>query len=120
MDLKAKKRLVRAKKKRKIRGVVSGSAERPRLSVFKSARHIYVQAIDDVEQKTLAAASSLEKGFSLSSGGNRAAAREVGKLIAERLIAGKITQAVFDRNGFVYHGRIKELADGAREAGLKF
>jgi large subunit ribosomal protein L18 len=120
VDLKAKKRLVRTKKKRKIRGIVSGSADRPRLSVFKSARHIYVQAIDDDRQMTLAAASSLEKDFPLSSGGNRAGAKEVGKLIAERLKAGDITQVVFDRNGFVYHGRVKELADGAREGGLKF
>ncbi len=120
MDLKKKKRLVRAKKKRKIRGIISGTAERPRLSVFRSARHIYVQAIDDAEQKTLASASSLEKGFPLATGGNRAAAREVGKMIAERLLAGNIEKAVFDRNGFVYHGRVKELAEGAREAGLKF
>ncbi|MEA3347712.1 MAG: 50S ribosomal protein L18 [Pseudomonadota bacterium] len=120
MDLKAKKRLIREKKKRKIRGSISGSSERPRLSVFKSAKNIYVQAIDDVEQRTLAAASSKEKGFSLASGGNRAAAKEVGRLIAERLQANDIKDVVFDRNGFIYHGRIKELAEGAREAGLKF
>ena len=120
MDMKARKRVVREKKKRRIRGIISGSAERPRLSVFKSARHIYVQAIDDVEQRTLATASSLEKDFSLASGGNKAAAKEVGRLIAERLQASNIKEAVFDRNGFIYHGRIKEVADGAREAGLKF
>ena len=120
MDLKAKKRLIREKKKRKIRGSISGSPERPRLSVFKSAKNIYVQAIDDVEQKTLASASSKEKDFSLASGGNRAAAKEVGRLIAERLQSDNIKDVVFDRNGFIYHGRIKELADGAREAGLKF
>jgi large subunit ribosomal protein L18 len=118
--MKARKRVVREKKKRRIRGIISGSAERPRLSVFKSARHIYVQAIDDVEQRTLAMASSLEKDFSLASGGNKAAAKEVGRLIAERLQASNIKEAVFDRNGFIYHGRIKEVADGAREAGLKF
>jgi len=120
VDMKARKRIVREKKKRKIRGIVSGSAERPRLSVFRSARHIYVQAIDDVAQKTLTTASSLEKDFSLASGGNKAAAKEVGRLIAERLQAKDIKEVVFDRNGFIYHGRIKEVADGAREAGLKF
>jgi len=120
VDMKARKRVVRQKKKRKIRGIISGCAERPRLSVFRSARHIYVQAIDDVERKTLAMASSLEKDFPLASGGNKAAAKEVGRLIAERLKASDIKEAVFDRNGFIYHGRIKEVADGAREAGLKF
>lgn len=120
MDLKARKRLIREKKKRKIRGTISGSPERPRLSVFKSSKNIYVQAIDDVDQRTLASASSKEKEFSLASGGNRAAAKEVGRLIAERLQANNIKDVVFDRNGFIYHGRIKELADGAREAGLKF
>ncbi|MCD6430142.1 MAG: 50S ribosomal protein L18 [Deltaproteobacteria bacterium] len=120
MDLKARKRVIREKKKRKIRGTISGTTERPRLSVFKSAKNIYVQAIDDVQQKTLAAASTKEKGFSLASGGNRAAAKEVGRLIAERLQASDIKDVVFDRNGFIYHGRVKELAQGAREAGLKF
>ncbi|MEA3334209.1 MAG: 50S ribosomal protein L18 [Pseudomonadota bacterium] len=120
MDLKAKKRVIREKKKRKIRSTISGSAVRPRLSVFKSAKNIYIQAIDDVQQTTLASASTLEKEFSLSTGGNRAAAKEVGRLIAERLQASNIKDVVFDRNGFIYHGRIKELADAAREAGLKF
>ena len=120
MDLKARKRVIREKKKRKIRGTISGTTERPRLSVFKSAKNIYVQAIDDVQQKTLAAASTKEKGFSLASGGNRAAAKEVGRLIAERLQASDIKDVVFDRNGFIYHGRVKELAQAAREAGLKF
>ncbi len=120
MDLKARKRVIREKKKRKIRGTISGTTERPRLSVFKSAKNIYVQAIDDVQQKTLASASTKEKGFSLTTGGNCAAAKEVGRLIAERLQAGEIKNVVFDRNGFIYHGRIKELAEAAREAGLKF
>jgi len=120
VDLKTKKRLVREKKKRRIRGIISGSAKRPRLSVFKSAKHIYVQAIDDEQGRTMAAASSVEKGFTLASGGNRAAAKEVGRMIAERLQAESVKEVVFDRNGFIYHGRIKELADGAREAGLKF
>ena len=120
MDLKAKKRIIREKKKRKIRSTISGTTERPRLSVFKSAKNIYVQAIDDEQQKTIASASTKEKGFSLNSGGNCAAAKEVGKLIAERLQASQIKAAVFDRNGFIYHGRVKELAQAAREAGLKF
>ena len=120
MNLKAKKRIIREKKKRKIRSTINGTNECPRLSVFKSAKNIYVQAIDDEQQKTLASASTKEKGFSLDSGGNCAAAKEVGKLIAERLQASQIKDAVFDRNGFIYHGRIKELAQAAREAGLKF
>ncbi len=120
MDLKAKKRILREKKKRKIRSTVNGTLERPRLSVFKSARNIYVQAIDDVQQKTLASASTKEKDFSLPNGGNCTAAKEVGKLIAERLQASNIKDVVFDRNGFIYHGRIKDLAQAAREAGLKF
>ncbi|MBN2705686.1 MAG: 50S ribosomal protein L18 [Deltaproteobacteria bacterium] len=120
MDLKKRKRLVRERKKRKIRGVVSGSSARPRLSVFKSLNNIYVQAIDDEAQVTLAAASTKDKNFGGSSGGNRAAAKEIGRLIAERLQAKAIKSVVFDRNGFVYHGRIRELAEGAREAGLEF
>lgn len=120
MDRKARKRVIREKKKRKIRGTISGSIERPRLSVFKSAKNIYVQAIDDVHQKTVASASTKEKGFTLSTGGNCAAAKEVGRLIAERLQASEVKEVIFDRNGFIYHGRVKELAQAAREAGLKF
>lgn len=120
MDLNKRKRLIRERKKKKIRGVVSGSGLRPRLSVYKSLNNIYVQAIDDERQQTLAAASTKEKDFSLEEGGNRAAAKEVGRLIAERLQAQKIKNVVFDRNGYVYHGRVRELAEGAREAGLEF
>jgi len=120
VDLKAKKRILREKKKKKIRNTVNGTIERPRLSVFRSAKNIYVQAIDDVQQKTLASASTKEKDFTLPNGGNCAAAKEVGKLIAERLQASNIQDVVFDRNGFIYHGRIKDLAQAAREAGLKF
>ena len=120
MDLIKKKRVVRDKKKRKIRGTVNGTAECPRLSVFRSSKNIYVQAIDDLSAKTVASASSKEKDFSLPSGGNRKAAKEVGRLIAERLLALDIKTAAFDRNGFIYHGRIKELANAAREGGLKF
>ncbi|MCK5680254.1 50S ribosomal protein L18 [bacterium] len=115
-----RKRIVREKKKRKIRGTINGTAMRPRLTVFRSSKNIYVQAVDDVSMKTLASASSMEKGFEPASGGNRVGAKEVGRLIAERLLALDIKDAAFDRNGFIYHGRIKELAAAAREGGLKF
>ncbi len=120
MDSVKRKRIVRAKKKRKIRGTISGTAECPRLSVFRSSKNIYVQAIDDLSEKTLASASSKDKDFSLASGGNRKAAKEVGRMIAERLLALNIKDAAFDRNGFIYHGRVKDLADAAREGGLNF
>lgn len=115
-----RKRVVREKKKRKIRGTINGTVGCPRLSVFRSSKNIYVQAIDDINQKTLASASSKEKAFELAYGGNCKAAKEVGRLIAERLLALDIKAAAFDRNGFIYHGRIKELAVAAREGGLKF
>ena len=115
-----RKSVVRAKKKRKIRGTINGTADCPRLSVFRSSKNIYVQAVDDISEKTLTSASSKEKDFTLASGGNRKAAKEVGRLIAERLLALDIKDAAFDRNGFIYHGRIKELAEAAREGGLKF
>lgn len=120
MDSIKRKRVVREKKKRKIRGTINGTAACPRLSVFRSSKNIYIQAIDDVNQTTLAAASSKEKGFELAYGGNNKAAKEVGRLIAERLLALDIKAVAFDRNGFIYHGRIKELATAAREGGLKF
>lgn len=112
----------RVKTRRRIRGSVSGTTERPRLSVFRSLNHTYVQAIDDVSGNTLAAASSLdaECRAKLSTGGNLDAAKVVGAAIATRLLAKGVTAAVFDRGGFRYHGRIKALADAAREAGLQF
>ncbi|MCE1172274.1 MAG: 50S ribosomal protein L18 [Azovibrio sp.] len=112
----------RAKTKARIRGRVSGTAERPRLTIFKSLKRIYVQAIDDAKGVTLAAASTLEKDVmgDLKSGSNIAAAKVVGASIAARLLEKGITTVVFDRNGYVYHGRVKALADSAREAGLKF
>jgi large subunit ribosomal protein L18 len=112
----------RVKTRRRIRGRVSGTTERPRLSVFRSLNHTYVQAIDDVSGNTLAAASSLdaECRAKLSTGGNLDAAKVVGAAIATRLLAKGVTAAVFDRGGFRYHGRIKALADAAREAGLQF
>ena len=107
---------------RRVRKKLSGSPERPRLAVFRSHQHIYVQVIDDAEQHTLVSASSLEPELKskLASGGNIAAAVEVGKLIAERAKAKGIETVVFDRGGNLYHGRVQALADAAREAGLVF
>lgn len=106
---------------RRIRGRVNGSSERPRLSVFRSHQHIYAQVIDDTQQQTLVAASTLEPALkSLNSGATCEASVEVGKLIAQRLIEKGISKVVFDRGGNLYHGRIKALAEAAREAGLDF
>jgi len=106
----------------RVRKKVLGTAERPRLCVFRSLRHIYVQVIDDRSGRTLAAASTLsaELKSDLKSKRDKAAAQAVGKLVAEKTKAAGITRVVFDRNGFLYHGRIKALADAAREAGLDF
>ena len=109
----------RLKRHARVRGKISGTAECPRLDVFRSNSNIYAQLIDDVNGVTLAAASSKEKDFGIS-GGNAEGARKVGKLIAERAVSKGITEVVFDRGGYVYHGRVKELAEGAREGGLKF
>jgi len=111
--------------KLRLRRRLSGSGQRPRLSVFRSLAHIYAQVIDDMSGQTLVAASSVEasvKGTlpAKARGGNLAGAQAVGKLVAERALAKGITQVVFDRNGFLYHGRIRAVAEGAREAGLKF
>ena len=108
----------RIKRHSRVRGKISGTAERPRLSVFRSEKNIYAQIIDDVAGNTLVAASSVEKDF--GPGSNKEAARKVGKLIAERAVAKGIEEVVFDRGGYIYHGRVKELAEGAREGGLKF
>jgi len=107
---------------RRIRKRISGTPERPRLSVYRSEKHIYAQIIDDVAGRTIVAASTVEKELreKLQKTWNVAAAKEVGKLIAERAIAKGVKEVVFDRGGFKYHGRIKALADAAREAGLKF
>ncbi len=104
----------------RIRKNMSGTAERPRLSVYRSLNHIGVQLIDDANGHTLAAASTVEKSLRGNAGGNVAAAREIGKLIAERAKEKGIEQVVFDRGGYIYHGRVKGLAEAAREAGLKF
>ncbi|MBK9153583.1 MAG: 50S ribosomal protein L18 [Chloracidobacterium sp.] len=101
----------------RIRKKVRGTADRPRLAVYRSLNHIYAQVIDDVAGKTLATASTAEKAFS-GSGGNVAAASAVGKTIAERAMAAGVSSVVFDRGGYVYHGRVKALIDATREAGL--
>ena len=111
---------VRVRIHERIRHRVHGTEERPRLAVFRSLKHIYVQVIDDKRGQTLAAASSGEKSGPVKSGGNVAGAKEIGKLIAQRAQAKGIKKVVFDRGGYLYHGRIKALADAAREAGLEF
>jgi len=111
----------RIKRKGTIRKRITGTAERPRLSVFRSAKHVYAQAIDDTTGRVLAAASDTEPGLkSALTGPKKERARQIGKAIGEKLMALKVTTVVFDRNGFIYHGRVKEVADGAREAGLQF
>ncbi|MDR2909692.1 MAG: 50S ribosomal protein L18 [Oscillospiraceae bacterium] len=109
----------RLKRHGRIRNKIDGTAARPRLNVFRSARHIYAQLIDDAAGVTLGAASSLEKDFE-GVGCNKEAARRVGAKIAEVAKAKGIEEVVFDRGGYIYHGRVKELAEGAREGGLKF
>jgi large subunit ribosomal protein L18 len=105
----------------RIRKKMQGTAERPRLNVYRSLNHIYVQVIDDLHGQTLVSASSAEgKKEERRSGGNVAAAKTVGKVVAERLKAKGVNKVVFDRGGYIYHGRVKALADAAREAGLQF
>ncbi len=103
----------------RVRGKISGTPERPRLNVFRSTKHIYAQLIDDVNGVTLVSASTMEKDFT-EYGGNKEAARKVGQIVGARALEKGIQEVVFDRGGFVYQGRIKELAEGARESGLKF
>ena len=117
---KSSKNDVRTRIHTRIRLKMRGSEQRPRLAVFRSLKHIYAQVIDDRAGKTLAAASSGEKSSSVKSGGNLAGAKEIGKLIAERAKTKGISKVVFDRGGYLYHGRVKALADAAREAGLEF
>ena len=119
MVAKKDKNAARLKRHARVRGKISGTAARPRLAVFRSLNHISAQVIDDVKGVTLAAASSVEKDFGMT-GGNKAAARKVGELIAKRAAEKGITEVVFDRGGYVYHGRVKALAEGAREGGLQF
>ena len=104
----------------RIRKKLQGTSERPRLNVYRSVNHIYAQVIDDLKGVTIASASTVEGKGSTKKGGNLAAAKEIGKTIAERAKQKGISAVVFDRGGYLYHGRIKALADSAREAGLKF
>ena len=109
----------RIKRHNRVRNKISGTPERPRLNVFRSAKHIYAQLIDDINGVTLVAASSLEKDFE-GNGGNKEAAKKVGQMIAKKAVDKGISEVVFDRSGYLYHGRVLELAEGARECGLKF
>ena len=109
----------RQKRHKRIRAKISGTPECPRLCVYRSLKNIQAQIIDDVNGVTLVSASTLEKAFE-GNGGNKEAAKEIGKTIAARALEKGITEVVFDRGGYVYQGRVKELADGAREGGLKF
>lgn len=109
----------RLKRHARVRGKISGTAECPRLAVYRSNKNIYAQIIDDEKRVTLVSASTIEAGFE-GVGSNKEAAKKVGKTIGEKAIAMGIKTVVFDRGGYVYHGRVSELADGAREAGLDF
>jgi large subunit ribosomal protein L18 len=112
----------RERRKLRIRRKISGGTERPRLSIFRSGRHVYVQVVNDSDGKTLAAASTLSRDLksSLAEDNKTDAAKKVGALIAKICLERKIDKVVFDRNGYLYHGRVKALADAAREAGLQF
>jgi len=120
--LRKEKELARKRRKRRVSGKVRGTLERPRLCVFKSSRHIYAQVIDDSRGHTLAAASTLSSELrgGVAEAGKVEAARRVGALIAQKVLAQQIRRVVFDRNGFLYHGRVKTLAEAAREKGLDF
>jgi large subunit ribosomal protein L18 len=122
VNISKERRVARKKRQVRVRTKITGSVERPRLCVFRSAKHIYAQIIEDVSGKTLLAASTVAKGTAdnVKNSGNVEAAKLVGKQIAEKALAQDIKQVVFDRNGFLYHGRVKALADAAREAGLTF
>jgi large subunit ribosomal protein L18 len=120
MSTTQKKMQLRKRRHHRVRKKVFGEPSRPRLSVFRSARHITAQVIDDRSGRTLAAASTVEKDLRSSTGGNKDAATTVGRLVAERAKAAGIDKVVFDRGGFGYHGRVAALADAAREAGLEF
>lgn len=120
MIKKPSRALARRKRHYKMRRYLSGTASRPRLSVFKSNKHIYAQVIDDVKGHTLASASTKEAGLGLKSTSNLDAAKAVGTSVAKRAMDKGIDTIVFDRSGYIYHGKVKALADAAREAGLKF
>jgi len=117
---KVDKNEIRKRKHLRVRKKIAGTAECPRLCVYRSNSHIYAQVIDDVTGTTLASASSLDKDAAVENGSNVEAAKAVGKLVAERAMAKDIKEVVFDRGGYVYHGRVAALAEAAREAGLSF
>ena len=119
MLLKADKNKSRQKRHLRVRKHIAGTAERPRLNVFRSLSHVYAQVIDDINGVTIVAASSKDKDFS-TYGGNIEAAKAVGEAVAKRALEKGITEVVFDRGGYIYHGRVAALAEAAREAGLKF
>lgn len=115
------KHFAREYRRRRIRKKILGTSERPRLSIFRSLSHLYAQLINDLEGKTLLGFSTRSKDFKASKeAGNIKGAHELGKMVAKKALEKKITQVVFDRGGFLYHGRVKAFADGAREGGLKF
>jgi large subunit ribosomal protein L18 len=116
----SQKQVVRFKRKKRIRARIEGTIERPRLAVFRSNRHLYVQLIDDAKGHTLVSASSLEEELKDKVGGTIEGAKTLGNLVAKRALAKNISKVVFDRSGYLYHGRVKALADSAREGGLKF
>ena len=110
----------RLKRHKRVRKNLAGTPEKPRLCVFKSSKNIYAQVIDDTTGNTLVAASTLDKDLAVANGGNKEAAKVVGESVAKKALAKGISEVAFDRGGFLFHGRVKELAEGAREAGLKF
>ncbi|GIW74519.1 MAG: 50S ribosomal protein L18 [Phycisphaerales bacterium] len=120
MDRQKAKQARRSRRRIGIRKRIHGTAEVPRLSVYRSLRHVYAQLVNDLDGTTICAASTMDKGFTGQATGNVQAAREVGRLLAERARAKGIEKVVFDRGGFRYHGRVRALADAAREGGLKF
>jgi large subunit ribosomal protein L18 len=114
------KQVVRAKRKKRIRSKIEGSATKPRLTVFRSNKQIYAQLVDDVKGHTLVSASTLDEEVKVKSGSTIEGAKSLGVMVAKRALAKKISEVVFDRSGYIYHGRIKAVADAAREGGLKF
>ncbi|WP_018663945.1 50S ribosomal protein L18 [Heyndrickxia acidiproducens] len=120
MITKPDKNQVRKKRHARVRARLSGTAERPRLNIYRSNKNIYAQLIDDVNHVTLVSASTLDKDLNLESTGNVEAAQKVGELIAKRALEKGLEEVVFDRGGYLYHGRVKALADAARENGLQF
>lgn len=121
MITKEDRNLARKRRHLRVRNRITGTAERPRLNVYRSNKHIYAQVIDDVTGKTLVQASTLDKDLAaVTSGGNVDAAKAVGELVAKRALEQGVSNVVFDRGGYLYHGRIQALADAAREAGLQF